>query len=679
MERVVVATNRSDTATRAVEWAAEMARRYEAELLVLQVVAPEHIVGATDSDASPSAQDLSAFAERIAGGRGRGRLVYDSDAADAIVRVAAEERADVLVVGNVTMSGRSEFLLGSVPNRVSHNATCTVVIVNTAGNDGTAATATAVAKDATLEEATEGELLGRAAHIVRVIGKFGLQDILIKRRDGAGSAVERARRFRNALEELGPTFAKLGQILSTRPDLIPPAFTEELSTLQDQVKPLTEAEVVAVMEGELRVPWEDVFVSIEPDPMAAGTIAQVHRAVLVGGDRVVVKVQRPNAAEEILRDLGLLERLADKASQRPAFRQVIDVPTIIEHLSASLRRELDFREEAANIERMRTVLQPFDRLDVPKVYTEISTSRLLVMQEVQGVAIRQAPQGDARQEAARQLLESYCKQVLTDGFFHADPHPGNLMWWNEKIYFIDFGMVGAVDPEMRGHLLLLLLAFWQEDSSVLAEVMLTMSGEAAPAGFDDAAFREDLGALISRYRHLSLQELRLGQMLQELTAIALRYEIRLPSSVVLVGKAFGQMQLATAELDPTLDPFSVLGRYFLGRFTSQLRGLADPRQLFFEAQKLRFRAAGLLTGLERLTGARPGAAAQVDVRGTQCLENAIGRASRRVAVAFASATALVAASISAGGGHAPGWLTPTLGAVGALLGLGVLIDLFRRR
>src|SRR5439155_11747800 len=150
-------------------------------------------------------------------------------------------------------------------------------------------------------------------------------------------------------DELGPTFAKVGQILSTRPDLLPPAFLEELSTLQERVTPLSEAEVVAVMERELHVPWEDVFGSIDPVPLAAGPIAQVHRATLESGERVVVKVQRPTAERDILQDLGLREMFAQKAAARPARRRVFVVPARIEHLSASLRRELDFRRAAANI------------------------------------------------------------------------------------------------------------------------------------------------------------------------------------------------------------------------------------------------------------------------------------------------------------------------------------------
>src|SRR5438876_306335 len=232
VRRVLVATDRSETAEQAVSWAAEMAERYEAELVLVQIVVPPNEV-----DPAVTA-DLAIHAQDLAGSRGR-----------AVV----------------------------------------------------------------------------AVHIGRVMAKYGLRE---QRSDG--DLRDRARSLRSALEELGPTFAKLGQILSTRPDLLPSEFIEELSTLQDQVPPLTEAEVVSVMEEELGVPWEDVFASIDPVPLAAGTIGQVHRATLENGDRVVAKVQRPGASDEILRDLGLLQMFAERTENRAELRRVVDVPRVIE-------------------------------------------------------------------------------------------------------------------------------------------------------------------------------------------------------------------------------------------------------------------------------------------------------------------------------------------------------------
>jgi ubiquinone biosynthesis protein len=526
-------------------------------------------------------------------------------------------------------------------------------------------------------EPVKGELpaglLGRAARIAAVLARHGLRE----RRAGDESDAVRARRLREALQELGPTFAKLGQVLSTRPDLLPPAFVEELSTLQDQVPPLAEHEVVEVMEEELRVPWEDVFETIDPAPIAAGTIGQVHRATLEGGEQVVVKVQRPTARDEILRDVGLLELFAEQVAEREVFRRVVDVPAVVEHLSSSLRRELDFCIEAKNIERLREVLAPFSRLDVPRVYDEFTSSRLLVLEDIRGVPVREAPPGPARTEAAQQLVEAYYRQILTDGFFHADPHPGNLLWWRDRVYFLDLGMVGEVVPEVRELVLLLLLAFWQEDVPFLADVVL-MLGDAATLPDDTEAFERELGELLGRYRHTTLSEIQLGPVIQQVTEISAAHGVRLPASLALTGKALAQMQLAASELDPTLDPLSVVGTFLRRHVTTQVRGAADPKRLFYDAQKLRARATRLVEGVERIVGARPGQRLQVTFRGLE-LEDTIRRAARQVALAFTAAGTWTATGVTAASNQVGDWAPLTLGAAATVLTVILLGDLWRHR
>src|SRR5918994_1394061 len=311
--RVMVATDRSETADRAVRWAAALADRYDAELLLLQVILPSN-PGSTESGqaeatrAAFAAETLKQFATEIAGARGRARIVTDDDPARAILRVAEE---DIVNTSLLDSDGRQR--AASMP--------------------GTAH-AGRLAPEA---EAVEPRLMGRATRIASVMAKHGLKE-LFKRADPDTQTNRRrqAERIRSAMEELGPTFAKLGQILSTRPDLLPPEFIEELATLQDNVPPLTEAQVVRVMEEELGVPWEDVFETIDAQPLAAGTIAQVHRATLADHTRAVVKVQRPDAKEQIEQDLALLEVFAEKVADRPGLKQVVDMQAVFEHLSESL-------------------------------------------------------------------------------------------------------------------------------------------------------------------------------------------------------------------------------------------------------------------------------------------------------------------------------------------------------
>jgi ubiquinone biosynthesis protein len=631
--RVVVATDRSQTAQKAVAFAADLASRFESELVLLQVMHAPAADG--DAELARAERRLLDDARAAAGERGRARVAVAADIARGIVDAAHAEDADVLVVGNAGMGGRKAFLLANIPNRVSHSARCTVIIVNTTGQ--------VIEAPPETDGARRPRLVGRAAHIGKVVAKYGLEEARDPARRTHEALRERARRVRAALEELGPTFAKLGQILSTRPDLIPQEFVDELATLQDRVPPLTEEQVVNVMEQELATPWEDVFESIEPEPLAAGTIGQVHRATLESGDRVVVKVQRPNAREEIFHDLGLLELFAEKAMARPGLREVIDIPALVQHLSESLRRELDFALEASNIERMREVLAPYNRLDAPRVYADLSTPRLLVMEEVGGGPLASAPEGEARREAASQLLEAYYRQILTVGFFHADPHPGNLKWWNDKVYFLDFGMVGEVGPELRELMVLLLLAFFRDDPRFLTDVMLMLAGGDTPPGLDFDELEREFAAYIGRFGGLTtLKDIQLGPMIEGMTEIAARHRIRLPAALALSGKAFGQMQLAVGELDPTLEPFSVMVRFLMRSIAERAREGLDPQALYYEGLKLKLRLTRFADAVERAAGARPGAPLRVDFRGSTEIEAAIHRVGQRLLLAGGAGVAVAA-------------------------------------
>jgi predicted unusual protein kinase regulating ubiquinone biosynthesis (AarF/ABC1/UbiB family)/nucleotide-binding universal stress UspA family protein len=688
VHRVMVGTDRSETASRAVAWAASFAERFGAELHIVQIVIPTNPAdtefGAADATRARAAADsLKLYAVEVAGTRGRAHVVVHDDPAMAIVQATEDHDIDVLVVGNAGMAGRKEFLLGNVPNRISHNARCTVIIVNTTGG----ATAPApggrlsVVRGSREPEETTPHLAARGSKIATVFAKHGLKELFGRPdEEGAVGRHRQAKRMRAALEELGPTFCKLGQILSTRPDLLPPEFIEELATLQDHVPPLTEEQVVTVMEQELGVPWEDVFEHVEPAPLAAGTIAQVHRATLANGERAVIKVQRPDARGLIEQDLALLEVFAEKVSDRPSLRAVIDMEAVFAHLSDSLHRELDFRQEAGNVARMREVLARYPRLAVPTVYTDLSTSRLMVMHDVGGGPIASAPEGAARKEAARQLLESFYKQILDDGFFHADPHPGNLMWQpeEERLYFLDLGMVGEVGPEMREQMMLLMMAFWQEDVDFLTDVTLMLTGSMDRADLDVPAFTADIGALMAKNKGASLKDIQLGPILQEMTEISARHGVPLPASLALTGKAMAQMQLATAQLDPELDPFDVAGRYAMKSVLTGAGAKLDPKTLFFQAQKMRVRAAKVIEAIERLIGARPGQKLEVNFRAAS-LERTVRRAGRRLALGVVAAAALLGAAITTTSDRVPGWVPALIGGIGLVFTLGLLVDLFRDR
>ena len=684
VRRIMVGTDRSETADQAVQWAASFAERYGAELIVVQVVI-SHSPAVTEYGASErtradaAGDELAMYAKQLGGERGRALVIVDDDPAMAIIRAVEREAIDVLVVGNVGMAGRKEFLLGNIPNRICHNARCNVVIVNTIpAGDRTAREASTVIRS-TEPPLSEPRLMARGAQIAAVMSKYGLKE-LFRRSDQPGAAGRRqqAKRLRAALEELGPIYAKLGQVLSTRPDLLPADYIEELATLQDNVAPMSEEEVVQVTEQELGVPWEDVFDSIDPKPLAAGTIAQVHRATLASGDRVVVKVQRPTAHETIEQDLALLEVFAEKVGKRPALNQVIDMGAVFKHLSTSLRRELDFRQEAENIERMRTVLKDYNRLAVPGVHRELSTSRILAMEEIQGVPIAQAPQGPERTPAARQLLESFYKQVLVDGFFHADPHPGNLMWWKDRIYFLDFGMAGTVGADFREHLILLLMALWHEDAGFLTDVTLMMAGASDRSDLDVSRFQAEIGEVMAKYRTVALAEMQIGPILQDMSEISLRHKVPLPASLALAAKALAQVQLATADLDPDLDPFEVAGKFLMRSTLKSVKTTLDPKTVVYQTQKLKVRAIRAIEAVERLVGARPGQKLEVNFRAST-LETTIRRAGRQLALGLTAGAAGLATGLTAMSTRVAGWVPAAFGVIAGLLTVGLLVDLVRRR
>ncbi len=685
IRRVMVGTDRSETADRAVHWAAVFAHRYDAELFVVQVVVPQYpsateFGAAEQTRADAANNDLAHFARQVAGERGHALVVIDLDPALAIVRAVEQEAIDVLVVGNFGMAGRKEFLLGNIPNRISHSAHCTVIIVNTLhSTDEPASDSVRPHRPKVDIPSFEPRLVARATHIATVMAKHGLKelfgqsgerDVTIRR--------QQAKRLREALEELGPTFSKLGQVLSTRPDLLPVEYIEELTLLQSHVPPMPESEVVRVSEQELGVPWEDVFESIDPKPLAAGTIAQVHRATLENGDRVVIKVQRPTARAEIEQDLALLEVFAEKVGKRPALNQVIDMEAVFKHLSTSLQRELDFRQEADNIGRMQGVLADYHRLAVPAVHRDLSTSRLLVMEEIQGIPIKQAPAGSERVEAARQLLESYYKQIIVDGFFHADPHPGNLMWWKDRIYFLDFGMVGAIGADLREHLLLMLMALWQEDAAFLTDVTLMMTGAVNRRDLDVPKFQSEVGDVMAKFRSADLSEMQIGPILQEMSVVSLRHGVPLPASLTLAIKALAQVQLATAELDPTLDPFEVAGKFLMRSVVKRMGTVLNPKTLVYQSLKFKVRAMRVIEAVETLVGARAGEKLVVNFRAST-LEDMVHRTGRRLVLGLTAAASILASGFTVTSTGVAEWVPITFGIVAGLLTIGLVIDLLRGR
>jgi predicted unusual protein kinase regulating ubiquinone biosynthesis (AarF/ABC1/UbiB family) len=252
------------------------------------------------------------------------------------------------------------------------------------------------------------------------------------------------------------------------------------------------------------------------------------------------------------------------------------------------------------------------------------------------------------------------------------------MWWKDRIYFLDFGMVGQIGPDIRENLMLLLMAFWQEDVPFLTDVTLMLAGGSDRVDLDMRAFQEELGAVMGKYRNVSLKEIQLGPILQEITEISIRHGVPLPAQLALTGKAMAQMQLATAELDPKLDPFEVAGSYLMRGVTRRVVQRADPKRLFYEAQKVKVRLSRIAEAFERLAGARPGPKLAVNFTAER-LEDTIRRVGRRLSVGIVAGAALLGAAITAASERVPVWIPIALAVIGGGFTIFLLADLLRRK
>ncbi len=382
-------------------------------------------------------------------------------------------------------------------------------------------------------------------------------------------------RLRMALEELGPTFIKLGQVLSTRPDLLPPAYVAELAKLQDTVPPAPWEPVRALLEAELGAPPEEVFATLSPEPIAAASLAQVHAATLPDGSEVVVKIQRPNVEETVNVDLDILADGARLLQTRTPLGELYDLPGIVEEFAATLRGELDFYREGHNADRFRANFADEPYLYIPKVYWEYTTRRVLVMERIRGIKIDDIAALDAagydRYRIGLHAARMVIKEVLEDGFFHADPHPGNFFVMpGEVIGAMDFGMVGYLSRRTRTDLVRLYIAMVQLDEEAVVDQLVRMG--AVGGAVDRIGLQHDIGRFLRKYAGLPLKAIRARDVMEEAMPIAFRYHLRLPSELWLLGKTLAMMEGVGLKLVPDFDMFAV-SRPYVQRF---MREMASP-------------------------------------------------------------------------------------------------------
>ncbi|HEU5439213.1 MAG TPA: AarF/ABC1/UbiB kinase family protein [Ktedonobacterales bacterium] len=366
--------------------------------------------------------------------------------------------------------------------------------------------------------------------------------------------------MRLALEELGPTFVKIGQILSTRGDLLPQQYLDELALLQDSLPPVPEPEVRAILAEELDRPIEEAFASFDLTPLASASIGQAHAATLPDGTEVVVKLRRPHVVEQVESDLQILLDLAARASHHWEAARHYDLLAIAQEFAQTLRHELDYLHEAQNIERIADNFGDEPGLHIPRVFWQTTTSRMLTLERIYGVKFTDTEaieaQGLDRAEIAHRAARLLLTMIVDHGFFHADPHPGNvLIERGGQIGLIDFGMVGEVDGAARDLLVQLMISIARQDASRLADVMLDLG--LTRASVDRNALRRDLQRLLMRYSNRALQDVKFGMMLGELLDVIRWHHLRLAPDLALLVKTLAMGEGLAARLDPTFNLMEV--------------------------------------------------------------------------------------------------------------------------
>ena len=370
----------------------------------------------------------------------------------------------------------------------------------------------------------------------------------------------RPEHLRLAIEELGPTFIKLGQILSTRGDLLPAEYLEELAKLQDGAPPVPIEAVRQILFDELGQPVDEVFAHFDLHPLASASIGQAHAATLLDGTQVVVKLRRPGVVEQVEEDLGILLDLAATAERHWTAARYYDLLAIAQEFAQTLRAELDYLQEGRNVERFAANFAADVSVHVPKVYWETTTSRMLTLERIYGIKISDVAaleQADLdRRAVADHATRVLLSMILEYGFFHADPHPGNVFVEpGGRIALIDFGMVGEVDSATQAILLRLFLAIAERDGGRLADVLLEMSR--SRQSVDRNALRRDMQRMLVRYCDRPLGDVKLSVMLGELLTILRWHHLRLPPDLALIVKTLGMSEGLGVQLDPHFDLMNV--------------------------------------------------------------------------------------------------------------------------
>jgi predicted unusual protein kinase regulating ubiquinone biosynthesis (AarF/ABC1/UbiB family) len=435
--------------------------------------------------------------------------------------------------------------------------------------------------------------LKRYGALARMLVKYGNSDLvrnagldkaLVEEDDAASGngstpVTAEAEGLADDLERLGPTYIKLGQLLSTRSDFLPPAYMDALQRLQDKIEPFTFGEVEEIVTSELGVRLSKAFAEFDPEPIAAASLGQVHRAVLRNGRCVAVKVQRPHIREQIAADIEALEDIAEFVDKHTQAGERVQFSAMLDEFRRSMVRELDYLQEAQHLAIFRRNLAQFNLIVVPEAVEDYTTSRVLTMDYISGRKItdlsplaRMEMNGDALGE---QLFKAYLKQILVDGIFHADPHPGNVfLTYDGKLALIDVGMVGRIAPVMQENLLKLLLNVSEGKGEATADVAVEMG--TITENFDRETYTREVSQLVAQHQSTTISEMDTGRVVLEITRSASQNGLRLPPELTLLGKTLLNLDLVAEILSPDFDPNDAVRRHASDLMRQRLTKALSP-------------------------------------------------------------------------------------------------------
>ena len=395
-------------------------------------------------------------------------------------------------------------------------------------------------------------------------------------------------KMRLMFEALGPTFVKVGQILSMRSEILPQSFCDELAKLRADADPMPYSTVLQVLEDEYGRPVDEIFDHIDPTPLGSASLAQVHRAKLLTGEDVAIKVQRPGVRETMAQDVSIMRTIAGIATKTMRSAQVVDLSGVVEELWDTFESETDFLIEARNLAEFKRFAARFKYMDCPTAYTELCTEHVVVMEYIDGISVSHPDEllaaGYDLKEIGTKLVDNYATQVLDEGFFHADPHPGNIMVRGGQIVLLDLGMTGRLNAKTRSVLKDMIFAVAEQDSPKLADGLLRFAGaEADPE--DYPALLADLDVIVKEFGTVDLAELDIAAMLTALTQMAQRHGIEVPSTVTTVGRALVTLEGLLDEFIPDVNMIQIISDHIASSTSKKDFAKDETKSLALESHQ----------------------------------------------------------------------------------------------